>query len=71
VASTVPDFIDVFSDYMIRNAAPDEVATTTTQMANFKEMYKNPLFAILITYIEVLPVGMIVALFSALIVKKK
>lgn len=66
-----PDFIDVFSEYMIRNAAPDEVAATTTQMANFKEMYKNPLFAILITYIEVVPVGMIVALFSAFIVKKK
>ena len=65
-----PDFIDVFTDYMIRNSAPDEVEATTAQMANFKEMYKNPLFAILITYMEVLPIGMIVALFSAFIVKK-
>ena len=67
----VPDFIDVFTDYVIRNSAPDEVEAKTAQMANFKEMYKNPLFAILITYIEVLPVGMIVALISAFIVKKK
>lgn len=66
-----PDFIDVFTDYMIRNSAPDEVEATTAQMANFKEMYKNPLFVILITYMEVLPIGMIVALFSAFIVKKK
>ena len=64
-----PDFIDVFTDYMIRNSAPDEVEATTAQMANFKEMYKNPLFAILITYMEVLPIGMIVALFSAFMVK--
>ncbi len=66
-----PDFIDVYADYLIKNAAPDEVEATTAQMANFKEMYKNPLFAILITYMEVFPIGMIVALFSAFIVKKK
>jgi len=66
-----PDFLDVFSEHVIRNAAPDEVEAKTAQMANFKEMYKNPLFAILISYFEVMPVGMIVALFSAFIVKKK
>lgn len=67
----VPDFIDIYADYIIRNSAPEEVEAVTNQMANFKEMYKNPLFAILITYMEVLPIGMIVALFSSLIVKKK
>lgn len=66
-----PDFIDVYTDYMIRNAQPNEVEVITEQMANFKEMYKNPLFAVLITYMEVLPIGMIVALFSALILKRK
>lgn len=66
-----PDFIDIYTDYIIRNSAPDQIETTTAQMKSFKEMYKNPLFAILITYMEVLPIGMIVALFSALIVKKK
>jgi len=67
----VPDFGEVFMDYMIRNSAPEEIETTTAQMKEFIEMYKNPLFAIFITYMEVLPVGMIVAFFSALIVKKK
>ncbi len=66
-----PDFIDIYADYIIRNSAPDEVEAATAQMANFKEMYKNPLFAILMTYMEVLPIGMIVALISAFIVKKK
>ena len=67
----VPDFVDVFTEHVIRNSAPEEVEAKTEQMAYFKELYKNPLFAILITYLEVLPVGMVVALFSALFVKKK
>ncbi|HMS70459.1 MAG TPA: hypothetical protein PKD18_20070 [Saprospiraceae bacterium] len=40
-------------------------------MADFKEMYKNPLFVILITYSEVLPIGLLVALLSATILKAK
>lgn len=67
----IPDFMDVYTDYRIRNSAPEEVEAVTVQMASFKEMYKNPLFAILISYMEVLPIGMIVALFCAFIVKKK
>lgn len=67
----VPDFVDVFTEHVIRNSPPEEIESTTAQMANFKEMYKNPLFAIFISYMEVLPIGMIVALASAFIVKKK
>jgi len=67
----IPDFVDVFSEIVIRNSAPEEVEAATAQMANFKEMYKNPLFAIFISYVEVLPLGMIIALMSALLVKKK
>ena len=66
-----PDFLDVLSEVMIRNSATEDVEATTAQMTSFKEMYKNPLFAIFVSYLEVLPVGMIVALVSALIVKKK
>lgn len=65
-----PDFIDFYIDHVIRNSPPEEVETLTVQMASFKEMYKNPLIRIFITYMEVLPIGMIVALFSALIVRK-
>ncbi len=66
-----PDFIDVFTEFMIRNSTPEKLEATTAQMESFKEMYKNPLLVILITYLEVLPIGMIVALISAFIAKKK
>ncbi len=70
----VPDFLDKYISHVLREAAQDSpaaLAAKTKEMANFKEMYKNPLFVVLITYFEVLPVGLIVALISAFILKKK
>jgi len=67
----VPDFIDVYTSYVLNNCAEADLQTKTTEMADFKEMYKNPLFVILITYSEVLPIGLVVALVSALILKSK
>ena len=72
----VPDFMDVYSEHML-NAATNEGASTSElsakseQIEQFKKMYSNPLFVILITYSEVFPVGLIVALISALILKRK
>src|SRR5680860_109487 len=67
----VPDFMDVYTTYVLDNCSPEDVHAKTVEMANFKEMYKNPFFVILITYSEVLPIGLIVALISAFILKKK
>lgn len=67
----IPDFLDVYADYIIRNSPAGEVEAKTAQMESFKEMSKNPLFVVLFSYFEVLPIGMIVALVSAFMVKKK
>lgn len=67
----VPDFIDVYTEHVLTTCAPEDVEDKATQMADFKEMYKNPVFVILITYSEVLPVGLVVALVSALLLKRK
>jgi amino acid transporter len=69
----VPDFLDKYISHALDACRkdPEKLAATTKEMDNFREMYKNPLFVILITYFEVLPVGLAVALVSALILKRK
>lgn len=67
----VPDFIDIYTAYVLNNCAPADIPAKTEEMAGFKEMYKNPLFVILITYFEVLPIGALVALVSAFFLKSK
>jgi len=69
----VPDFLDQYIPRVLKETAqnnPDTLAAKTEEMENFREMYQNPLFVILITYFEVLPVGLVVALISALILKR-
>jgi hypothetical protein len=72
----VPDFLDKYELHVIsqatRNGATaSELAARTEEMNQFKEMYKNPIFAVLISYAEVLPIGLVVALVSSLILKRK
>jgi hypothetical protein len=43
----------------------------TKEMADFSVMYKNPFVNAGMTYMEILPVGLLVSLISALILKRK
>lgn len=70
----VPDYLDKYIAHVLKEVAqekPADLAAKTKEMASFKEMYKNTFFVIIITYAEVLPIGLIVALVSALVLKKK
>jgi MFS family permease len=72
----IPEFMDKYSEHVLfraksGGASATELAEKTKEMADFKEMYKNPLFVVLITLTEVLPVGLVGALISALILKRK
>jgi hypothetical protein len=72
----VPDWMDKYCTHMINEAKQGGVSQlqldkTNAQMNWYKEMYKNPLFLILLTYAEVLPVGLVISLISALILKRK
>lgn len=66
----VPDFLDVYIQYVLKETPASDMAARAAEMESFKEMYKNPLFVIFITYTEVLPIGLVVALVSSLILKK-
>jgi hypothetical protein len=72
----IPDFMDKYADHSLQQAkdagaSAAELARQTTEMEGFKEMYKNPVMVVLLTYTEVLPVGLVVSLICALILKRK
>ena len=65
-----PDFLDKYSAYTIEKAktsgASDAViAARTQEMAEFSEMYRNPLINVAITFLEPLPVGVVFAVVTA------
>ena len=66
-----PNFAEHYTDMAIAKASPDELTKVTEEMNSFKEMYKNPIMVILFTYLEILPLGIVFSLVSALILKKK
>jgi hypothetical protein len=67
----VPDFLDKFIPHALNDVAPADLPAKTQEMEQLREMYKNPFFIVLITYFEVLPVGLIVALVSSFILRTK
>lgn len=72
----IPDFMEKYAAKMVKNVhdsgVPQAIADKKiAQINGMKEMYKNPLFVILLTYAEVLPVGLIISLLTALILKRK
>lgn len=71
----IPDFMDKYAVAMLNKSkasgiSADELAKKAADMAQMKEWYKNPLFVILMTYVEILPVAVVVTLISALILKR-
>ena len=71
-----PDFMEKYSAHIIgglkaSGASEAEITKQTTEMEKLTQMYKNPFFIVLMTYIEILPVGIIVTLISAWVLKKK
>jgi hypothetical protein len=71
-----PDFMDIYSARTIEKlkasgAGAAEIASKTKEMMEFKEMYKNPVFNVLITYVEILPLGILITLICSFILKRK
>ncbi|MET0393008.1 MAG: DUF4199 domain-containing protein [Chitinophagaceae bacterium] len=72
----IPNFAEKFSAHKLEElkasgASQQEIAKETKEMADLVRLYKNPLFNALVTYTEILPVGLIVTLISSLILKRK
>ena len=72
----MPDFMDKYADHVLKSAQASgisqvELDKKVLEMQGYKDMYKNPLFVILLTYMEILPIGILITVISALILKRK
>ncbi|HEY0741926.1 MAG TPA: DUF4199 domain-containing protein [Chryseosolibacter sp.] len=72
----LPDFIDYYTQHVLymqelNGATQAQIDAKAAEMAEFKELYKNPLFVIIVTYAEILPLGLIISLISAALLRKK
>ncbi len=72
----IPDFLKKNSAHMLdglraTGASPVEIDQQAKEMAPFAPMYKNPFFNAMMTYIQILPVGLVITLISSFILKRK
>lgn len=72
----MPDFTDKYAAHEVdkarrSGASEAQLATTAREMAEFKELYKNPLVNIAFTLLEPLPVGLLFTLVSAGVLSRK
>jgi len=72
----MPDFIDKYSNYAVAKmqasgASVAQVEAKRQEMAHFAQLYANPFFRIAMTFLEPFPVGLLITLVSALILRRK
>jgi len=71
----LPDFAETYGQHVVdklraAGATAEAIAAKQTEMAQFKEWYKNPLYNVAMTFMEIFPVGLIVTLVSAAILRR-
>ena len=69
-------FMEEYTEHYIaklkeKGASQEEIDKTTKEMATMQQMYNNPFIRFGMTLFEILPVGIIVTLLSAAILRKK
>ncbi|RYU95348.1 DUF4199 domain-containing protein [Emticicia agri] len=72
----VPDFMEKYTSHVIEKAkesgaSPAEINEQIEMMEKSSKLYETPIGVVLLTYMEILPVGLVVTLISALILKRK
>jgi hypothetical protein len=72
----MPDFADKYASYVVEKvrasgASQQVIDAKLQEMKSFKAMYDNPFINAAMTFVEPFPVGLIVTLISAAILRKK
>jgi hypothetical protein len=71
----MPDYLEKYSAYIVEKMrasgqSAQAIQASVDEMKKFKAMYDNPLINAAFTFIEPFPVGLIVTLISALVLRK-
>jgi uncharacterized membrane protein len=71
-----PDFMENYTEHTLgkeraNGASPEEIARTTARLQEYEKMYGNPLLNPAVTFLEPLPVGLIMSLVSAGILRRR
>ena len=72
----IPGFWDAYGAHLVQKltasgASPAAVQAELQQVRRYKELYKNPLINAAITFIEPFPMGLVMTLISALVLRRK
>lgn len=70
------NFMEVYAECMNKElvasgASAAEIAKQTTEMKEFMVMYRNPFFNAAMTYMEILPMGILFTLITAIVMRRK
>lgn len=67
----VPDFFDTLCKSMEHmGKSAQEIETAKTELAHYKELYKNPVYNAAFTYLEILPLGLVISVIASFILKR-
>jgi hypothetical protein len=71
-----PGFADKYSAYAIEKArasgaSQQKIDETARQMQTFKQLYDRPLVNAAITFVEPFPIGLVVTLISAAVLRRR
>jgi hypothetical protein len=72
----LPDFWDKYGAHLVEKlrasgASEAAVQARLQEVAKYRELYKNPLFNALLTFIEPFPIGLVITLISALVLRRR
>jgi Protein of unknown function (DUF4199) len=72
----MPDFLDKYSAHVIQKmqasgATAAAIQTQVEELKKLKELYANPFFNAALTFIEPFPIGLVITVISAAVLRKK
>jgi ABC-type microcin C transport system permease subunit YejB len=72
----LPDFWDKYGAHLVEKlrasgADPAAIQAKLQQVTKYKELYRNPLLNAVLTFIDPFPIGLVITLFSAAVLRRK